>query len=52
MSFQEIVIILFVGFLVLGPKDLMALAKTCIKALRKFRAAWQELENKLCGDDS
>lgn len=51
MSFYELSVILLVGFLVLGPKDLLSLAKTAMKVIRKLRTAWHDLERKLCEDD-
>lgn len=51
MSVIECVLILLVGFIILGPKELVIVAKKIVSLTRQFKNFWRELENKLLDHD-
>ena len=52
MSIHELGVVFLVGFLILGPKDLLTVAKFCVKTLRKIRKHWRDIEEKLCEEEA
>ena len=51
MSIVECALIVVVGFLILGPKELIQVAKKIVSLTRQFKNFWRDLENKLLDQD-
>ncbi len=51
MSVVECALIFVVAFLILGPQELVAVAKKLVSLTRQFKNFWRDLENKLLDQD-